>query len=158
MTSRTGLGVLFALLLASWPVQTGAQSAKSVSINPVQSLSFGLLLPGRRESIRVTDVARRAVVALSGKGPVDVTLVLPSSMETPTGERITLQFSAGDAALLDTSGSTIGTLDPMQTNRVQLRNDRTVLFVLGGTAVTTATTRPGHYTARVTLLVNQPGT
>ena len=158
MTSRTGPGVLFALLLASWPVHTEAQSQKSVSITPVQSLSFGLLLPGRRESIRVTDVARRAVVALSGKGPVDVTLVLPSSLETASGEQITLQFSAGDAALLDTSGNTIGTLDPMQTNRVQLRNDRTTLFVLGGTAVTTATTRPGHYTARVTLFVNQPGT
>jgi hypothetical protein len=33
-----------------------------------------------------------------------------------------------------------------------------VLFVLGGTAVTSATTRTGHYTARVTLLVNHPGT
>lgn len=158
MTSRTGLGVLFALLLASWPPPSHAQSSKSVSINPVQSLSFGLLLPDRREVIRVTDVARRAVVALSGNGPVDVTLVLPSALETASGERITLQFSAGDAALLNTSGGTIGTLDPMQVNRVQLGNDRTVLFVLGGTAVTTATTRPGHYTARVALLVNQPGT
>ena len=36
--------------------------------------------------------------------------------------------------------------------------DRTILFVLGGTAVTATTTRPGQYTARVTLLVNQPGT
>ena len=158
MTSRTGLGVLFALLLASWTVRAEAQSGKSVSINQVQSLSFGLLLPDRREVVRVTDVARRAVVALSGNGPVDVTLVLPSSLETAKGERITLQFSAGDAALLTTSGSTIGTLDPMQVNRVQLGNNRTVLFVLGGTAVTTAATHPGHYTARVTLLVNQPGT
>lgn len=158
MTSRTGQGLLFALLLASWPLHARAQSGKSVSINPVQSLSFGLLLPDRREVIRVTDVARRAVVALSGTGPVDVTLVLPSALETTSGDRITLQFSAGDAALLDTSGSTIGTLDPMQINRVQLGNNRTVLFVLGGTAVTTATTRPGHYTARVALLVNQPGT
>jgi len=158
MTSRTGRGLLVALLLASWPSQTDAQSAKSVSINPVQSLSFGLLLPDRREAVRVTDVARRAVVALSGNGPVDVALVLPTSLETPTGERITLQFSAGDAALLTTSGSTIGTLDPLQVNRVQLGNDRTVLFVLGGTAITNATTHPGHYTARVALLVNQPGT
>ena len=36
--------------------------------------------------------------------------------------------------------------------------DRTILFVLGGTAVTAATARPGNYTARVALLVNQPGT
>jgi hypothetical protein len=158
MTSRTGLGLLFALLLASWPVPVDAQSTKSVSIILVQSLSFGLLLPGHREAVHVGDVSRRAVVALAGDGPVDVALVLPSSLETPSGERIPLQFSAGDAALLTTSGSTLSTLDPRQVNRVQLGNDRTVLFVLGGTAVTAATTRPGHYTARVALLVNQPGT
>jgi hypothetical protein len=158
MTSRTGFRLLFALLLASWPVRVTAQTQKSVSITPVQSLSFGLLLPGLREAVRVTDVSRRAVVALAGKGPVDVTLVLPSSLQTTSGERIPLQFTAGDAALLNTSGSTINTLDPLQVNRVQLGNDRTVLLVLGGTAVTAANTRPGHYTARVTLLVNQPGT
>ena len=158
MTSRTGLGLLVALLLASWPAQADAQSPESVSIVPVQSLTFGLLLPGHRESIRVTDVSRRAVVALAGTGAVDVSLILPSSMQTAGGERIPLLFSAGDAALLTTSGTTIGTLDPLQVNRVKFGNDRTVLFVLGGTAVTAATTRPGHYTARVTLLVNRPGT
>jgi hypothetical protein len=158
MTSRTGLGLLVALLLASWPAHADAQSPESVSIVPVQSLTFGLLLPGHRESIRVTDVSRRAVVALAGTGAVDVSLVLPSSMQTASGERIPLLFSAGDAALLTTSGTSIGTLDPLQANRVKFGNDRTVLFVLGGTAVTAATTRPGHYTARVTLLVNRPGT
>jgi len=158
MTPRTGLGLLFALLLASWPVRGAAQTQKSVTITPVQSLSFGLLLPGVRETVRVTDVSRRAVVALAGKGPVDVTLVLPSSLQTPSGEQIPLQFSAGDAALLDTNGSTISTLDPLQVNRVQLRNDRAVLLVLGGTAMTAATTHPGNYTARVALLLNQPGT
>jgi hypothetical protein len=158
MTSRTGLGLLVALLLASWPAQADAQSPQSVSIVPVQSLTFGLLLPGHREAVRVTDVSRRAVVALAGTGAVDVSLVLPSSMQTAGGERIPLLFSAGDAALLTASGTSIGTLDPLQVNRVKFGNERTVLFVLGGTAVTAATTRPGHYTARVTLLVNRPGT
>jgi len=158
MTSRTGLLALFALLLASWPTPAPAQSKQVVSITPVQSLSFGLLLPGLREAVSVTDVSRRAVVALAGDGPVDVALVLPSAMETPTGDRIPLRFAASDAALLTTSGTTLSQLDPLQVNRVQLGNDRTVLFVLGGTAVTSATTRPGHYTARVALLVNHPGT
>ena len=158
MTSRTGLCGLFALLLASWPISAAAQSKQMVSIIAVQSLSFGLLLPGLREVVSVTDVSRRAVVALAGNGPVDVALVLPNAMETPTGDRIPLRFSAGDAALLTTSGTTLSQLDPLQVNRVQLGNDRTVLFVLGGTAVTSATTRPGHYTARVALLLNHPGT
>ena len=158
MTSRTGLLGLFALLLASWPMPATAQAKQSVSIVPVQSLSFGLLVPGLRGAVAVTDVSRRAVVALAGNGPVDVALVLPGALETTTGERIPLRFASTDAALLSTSGTTLSSLDPLQVNRVQLGNDRTVLFVLGGTAVTSASTRPGHYTARVALLVNHPGT
>jgi hypothetical protein len=158
MTSRTGFLSLVALLLASWPMPATAQSAEAVSVVPVQSLTFGLLVPGRREAVTVNDAGRRAVVALAGSGPMDVTLVLPSALETAAGDRIPLQFSTGDAVLLTTAGSTLATLDPLQVNRVQLQNDRTVLLVLGGTAVTPATTRPGHYTARVALLLNPPGT
>ena len=158
MTPRAGLAALVALLLASWSAPAAAQSRPTISLVAVQSLSFGLLLPGRSEVVPVSDVSRRAVVALAGTGAVDVTLVLPSAMETSTGEKIALRFSTSDAALLTTGGSSLAQLDPLQVNRVQLGNDRTVLFVLGGTAVTSATTRPGHYTARVALMVNQPGT
>jgi hypothetical protein len=117
-----------------------------------------LLLPGFRDAVSVTDVSRRAVVALAGDGPVDITLVLPSALETNAGDRIPLRFTAGDAALLSTTGSTLSVIDPLQINRVQLGNDRTVLFVLGGTAQTTGSTRPGHYAARVALILNHPGT
>jgi hypothetical protein len=158
MTSRTGFLYCLALLLASWPMPASAQAPQTVSIIPVQNLSFGLLLPGIRDAVSVTDVSRRAVVALAGSGPVDITLVLPTALETNAGDRISLRFSAGDAALLSTTGSTLSTLDPLQINRVQLGNDRTVLFVLGGTAQTTVTTRPGHYAARVALILNHPGT
>jgi hypothetical protein len=158
MTTRTGRQALLALILASWPSLTAAQPKRTVSIVPVQSLSFGLLMPGLQEAVAVTDVSRRAVVALSGSGPIDVALVLPAAMETPAGDRIPLTFSTRDAALITTSGSTLSQLDPRQVNRVQLGKDRTVLFILGGTAVTSATTRPGRYTARVAMLVNPPGT
>jgi hypothetical protein len=158
MTARTGRQALCALILASWPTLAAAQPKRTVSIVPVQSLSFGLLLPGLQEAVAVTDVSRRAVVALAGSGPIDVALVLPTAMETPAGDRIPLSFSTRDAALITTSGSTLSQLDPRQVNRVQLGKDRTVLFVLGGTALTSATTRPGRYTARVAMLVNHPGT
>jgi hypothetical protein len=158
MTSRTGLHALFALLLASWPATVVAQAAQSLSIAPVQDLAFGLLLPGRRDAITTNDVSRRAVVALAGSGAVDVSLVLPEALETHAGDRIHLFFSTADAALLTTGGATLAPLDPHQVNRVKLDNDRTVLFVLGGTAVTSHATRPGHYTARVTLLLSNPGT
>jgi hypothetical protein len=158
MTTRTGRQVLLALILASWPSLAAAQPKRTVSIVSVQSLSFGLLMPGLQEAVSVTDVSRRAVVALSGSGPIDVALVLPTAMETPAGDRIPLSFSTRDAALITTSGSTLSQLDPRQVNRVQLGKDRTVLFILGGTAITSATTRPGRYTARVAMLVNHPGT
>lgn len=158
MTSRTGLHALFALLLASWPATVGAQATQSPSIVPVQNLAFGLLLPGRREAITTNDVSRRAVVALAGSGPVDVTLVLPDALQTQEGDRIPLYFSAGDAALLTTGGAMLSPLDPLQVNRVKLDSDRAVLFVLGGTAVASHGTRPGHYTGRVTLLLSNPGT
>ena len=158
MTPRRGLRALLALLLASWPATVPAQATPSLSIVPVQDLAFGLLLPGRREAITTNDVSRRAVVALAGSGAVDVALVLPAALETHAGDRIPLHFSAGDAALLTTGGTTLSTLDPLQVNRVQLGSDRTVLFVLGGPAVTSPTTRPGRYTARVTLLLSNPGT
>ena len=149
---------LFALLLASWPATVVAQAAQSLSVAPVQDLAFGLLLPGRRDAITTNDVSRRAVVALAGTGAVDVSLVLPDALETHAGDRIQLYFSTGDAALLTTGGVMLAPLDPHQVNRVKLDNDRTLLFVLGGTAVTSHATRPGHYTARVTLLLSNPGT
>jgi hypothetical protein len=158
MTPRAGQRALFALLLASWPAIAGAQSKQTVSINPVQNLAFGLLLPGLREAVAVGDASRRAVVALSGSGPIDVTFMLPSALESLTGDRIPLSFSSSDAALITTSGTLLKQLDPLQANRVQLGNDRTLLLVLGGTAMTSNTTRTGHYTARVTLLATHPGT
>jgi hypothetical protein len=158
MTTRTGRQALFALILASWPSLAVAQPKGTISLVPVQSLSFGLLVPGRQEAVAVTDVSRRAVIALDGKGPVDVALVLPSALETPTGDRIPLTFSTRDAALITTSGASLSQLDPRQVNRVHLGKAGAVLFILGGTAVTSATTRPGRYTARVGMLVNHPGT
>jgi hypothetical protein len=56
--------------------------------------------------------------------------VLPTALETPTGDRIPLSFSSSDAALLTTERRTLKQLDPLQVNRVQLGNDRTSLLVL----------------------------
>jgi hypothetical protein len=158
MTTRRGWYLLLALLLASWPISAAAQAPQTISIVPVQSLSFGLLLPGFQNAVSIADVSRRAVVALAGSGPVDLAVVLPTALETATGDQIALRFSAGDAALLSTTGSTLSPIDPRQINRVQLGNGTTLLFVLGGTAQTTAMTRPGHYTARVAIILNHPGT
>jgi hypothetical protein len=147
-----------ALLLGSWARVAPAQSAQSTTVIPLQSLSFGLLLPGVRETVQVTDIARRAVVALAGSGAVDVTLVLPTSLEGPDGSSIPLTFGATDAGILPTVASPVMALNPFEVNRVQLSAERAVHFVLGGTALPSRTHRPGHYSARVLVIVSQPGT
>jgi hypothetical protein len=158
MAMRRWRGLLGALLLTSWGGTATAQSAQSVTVTPLQSLSFGLLLPDRPETVPVTDVARRALVAFSGSGPVDVTLVLPAGLTAANGESIPLRFNSNDAGMLLSLGGTVSPLNPHQVNRLHLVPDRTVHFVLGGTALPSAAHHPGHYTGRVLLIVTQPGT
>lgn len=158
MTSGRRRVLITALLLASWAPAAWAQTAQSVTVIPVQPLSFGLLLPGVPEVVPATDVARRAVVALAGSGPVDVTLVLPTSLVTTDGQSIPLQFGGADAGLLPTIASPVVPLNPFQVNRVQLSAERAAHVVLGGSALPSRGVRPGHYTARVLVIVTQPGT
>ena len=146
------------LLLASWVRPASAQSSPSTSIVTVQSLSFGVLLPGVRETVQITDVARRAMVALTGSGAVDVTLVLPATLDSPNAGSIPLVFGAADAGMLPTVASPVIALNPYQVNRIQLTADRAVHFVLGGTALPSHAHAAGHYTARVLVIVSQPGT
>lgn len=150
-------GWSIALLLTSWGHITTAQAASSVTVIPLQSLSFGLLLPGTSEVVSINDVARRALIALSGSGPVDVTLVLPASLAAPTGETIALRFNSNDAGVLPSLGGVVTPLNPYQVNRIQLAPDRAVHFVIGGTAQPGAA-HPGHYSGRVLVIVSQPGT
>jgi hypothetical protein len=146
------------LLLASWAGAAQAQAAQSTTIIPLQSLSFGVLLPGARETVPITDIGRRAVVALAGSGPVDITLVLPSSLEVATGGSIPLVFGAGDAGLLPTIGGAVIPMNPFQVHRVQLAPDNVVHLVLGGTAFPSLSHKPGEYRARIVVIVSQPGT
>ena len=158
MTSRGQCGLLAALLLASCGRIVGAQAPQSMTVYPVQALSFGLLLPGVPETVPVTDMARRAMVALAGAGSVDVTLVLPSDLSAPDGTTIPLLFGASDAGLLQSAGSAPVPLNPFQVNRVSLAADRMVYLLLGGAALPSRAQHPGHYSARVLVIVSQPGT
>jgi hypothetical protein len=150
-------GVLTALLLV-WSGGFTAARAQAVTVNPVQGLSFGLLLPGTPETVSLDDVARRGVVALAGSGSLDVTFVLPSAMLSPEGGSLPLSFSSVSAGLLASAGGIAMPLNPQQLLRVQLAPDRVMHLVLGGTAQPTAGQRAGHYVGRVVVIVSQPGT
>jgi len=150
-------GVPTALLLV-WSPTIATARAQAVTVSPVQGLSFGLLLPGAPETVTLDDVARRGVVAMAGNGPLDVTFVLPTALVSSEGGSLPLSFSAASAGLLNSSGSLVAPLNPQQLLRVQLTADRVTHLVLGGTARPAASQRAGHYTARIVVIVSQPGT
>lgn len=150
-------GVLAALLLV-WSVTVPAARAQAVTVSPVQGLSFGLLLPGTPETVSLDDVARRGVVALAGAGPLDVAFVLPAALLSPEGGSLPISFSGVSAGLLASAGGAATPVNPQQLLRVQLATDRVMHLVLGGTAAPAATQRAGHYTARIVVIVSQPGT
>jgi hypothetical protein len=150
-------GVLAALLFV-WSPMVAAARAQAATVSPVQELSFGLLLPGAPETVSLDDVARRGVVALAGSGPLDVTFVLPSALVSPEGGSLPLSFSTMSAGVLQSSGGSVLPFNPQQLQRVQLVADRVTHLVLGGTAQPANTQRAGHYTARIVVIVSQPGT
>jgi len=150
-------GVLAALLLV-WSGTLAVAHAQAASVSPVQGLSFGLLLPGTPETVTVDDAMRRGVVALSGTGQLDVTYVLPASLLSPEGGTLPISFSAESAGLLASAGGAAAPINPQQLLRVQLMSDRVLHLVLGGTARPATTQRAGHYSARIVIIVSQPGT
>jgi hypothetical protein len=150
-------GALAALLLV-FTGMVSAAHAQAVTVNPVQGLSFGLLLPGIPETVTPDDVARRGVVALAGTGSLDVTFVLPATLNSLEGGAIPLSFSTASAGLLSSSGGVVARVNPQQSFRAQLAVDGVMHLVLGGTAQPAATQRAGHYSARIVLIVSQPGT
>jgi hypothetical protein len=62
------------------------------------------------------------------------------------------------AGLLASAGSAATPVNPQQLLRVQLASDRVLHLVLGGTARPASTQRAGHYSARIVIIVSQPGT
>lgn len=150
-------GVLTALLLV-WSGTSAVAGAQTVSVSPVQGLSFGLLLPGTPETVTLDDAMRRGVVALAGAGQLDVTFVLPTALLSPEGGSLPVSFSAVSAGLLASAGSAATPVNPQQLLRVQLASDRVLHLVLGGTARPASTQRAGHYSARIVIIVSQPGT
>ena len=150
-------GVLAALLLV-WSGTLAAARAQAVTVSPEQGLSFGLLLPGTSETVALDDVARRGVIALAGSGSLDVAFVLPSALLSPEGGSLPISFSAVSAGLLASAGGATAPINPQQLQRVQLAPDRVMHLVLGGTAQPAASQRAGHYSARIVVIVSQPGT
>jgi hypothetical protein len=158
MTPRGRAWLFAAFLLGSGVRHAAAQAGGSTTVVPLQQLTFGTLVPGVPEVVTVNDVARRAMIALSGTGAVDVTFLLPASLESPEGAAIPLRFGTGDGGLMSSAISPVAPIDPRDSRRLMLAADHATHLVLGGVALPARGQQPGHYSARVIILISQPGT
>ena len=134
--------------LAIMPAHARAQYA----IAPVQPLAFGYLTQGVTEIVPYTDTFRRGVVQVDGTGQAWIRVVLPTSMASPQGATIPLQFVIGDVASQE-SGKGPSAFDPAASTRVNLSKGSASLLI-GGRALPAATQRAGVYTATVTVIVS----
>lgn len=158
MTPRGRAWLVAALLLGSGVRHAAAQSGGSTTVVPLQQLTFGTLIPGVPEVVTVNDVARRAMIALSGTNAVDVTFLLPAALESAAGDLIPLRFGPGDGGLMSSAVSPALPINPHDSRRVVLAPDHAMHLLLGGVALPAPGQRPGHYAARVVILISQPGT
>jgi hypothetical protein len=159
--NRALLGTLLALGVGCGGGRAAAQAPAPATVEavPVQGLTFGPLLPGVPEQVRVSDGARRAEFLLAGEGTVDVALLLPAAMTSPDGTRIPLRFEAADGALLRNASAAPLPVNPLGTIRVQLQGAQTpTRLLLGGTALPARDQAAGSYTTTLVLVVVNAGT
>lgn len=146
--SRVALACAALALLAFTPRRADAQ----FSVNQVQPLAFGYLTQGVTEVVPYTDTFRRGVVTLDGSGQAWIRLVLPTTLVSPQGASIPLQFLTGDVASQET-GKPASTFDPTTSTRVNLGKG-TATFFIGGRAVPATNQRAGLYSATMTIIIS----
>lgn len=153
-----GLGIALALAGALAAGSADAQPG-GVAAVPVQGLSFGALIPGVPEVVSVDDAARRAEIALEGKGSVDVLLVLPRALASRAGGSIPLHFAANDAALATAGSERIAPMDPLRSMRLNLAGGSAPpRLLLGGTATAGRAQPAGEYSATIVVIISKAGT
>ncbi len=135
-------------LVAAMPSRAHAQFA----VAQVQPLAFGYLTQGLTEVVPYTDTFRRGVVTVDGSGQAWIRVVLPTTLVSPQGASIPLQFLLGDVAAQET-GRAPAAFDPSTSVRVNLGKG-TASLLIGGRAVPAANQRAGVYTATMTVIVS----
>jgi hypothetical protein len=117
-----------------------------------QPLAFGYLTQGVTEVVPYTDSFRRGVVSINGTGVAYIRVFMPTTLSSPQGATIPLQFLAGDVAAQD-NGKQPQAFDPAVSASVNLNRGTASLF-LGGRALTGVKQRAGLYSATVVVIVS----
>lgn len=142
------LALVVLALVALAPARGRAQFA----VAQVQPLAFGYLTQGLTEVVPYTDTFRRGVVTVDGSGQAWIRVVLPTTLVSPQGASIPLQFLVGDVAAQET-GRAPAAFDPSTSVRVNLGRG-TASLLLGGRAVPAPDQRAGVYSATMTVIVS----
>jgi hypothetical protein len=104
------------------------------------------------------NVQQRARISIVGRGPVVITLQLPQQMETPTGQSIPVSFGPEDAGIISRQSSVPQLFDPRQGMTVDLNQlPGGAILILGGTSRVATAQPAGSYSARIVVILTQPG-
>lgn len=122
------------------------------SVTQVQPLAFGYLTQGLTEVVPYTDTFRRGVVTINGSGNAYIRVFLPTTLTSPSGATIPLQFLLGDVASQD-AGRPAQPFDPATSTRVNL-NKGTGSLLIGGRALTGVRQVAGVYSATMVVVVS----
>jgi hypothetical protein len=147
--------------LAAWcalSLVSGGLSGQ-VTVVPVQSLSFGQVLPAVPEVVTPSDAARSASLEIRGATSFTLDLVLPTGLVSTAGDVLPLTFGGADATM-----SWIGfnrppkAFDPAAPQDVHVPKPAVgVAIDLGGTASPDPLQPPGDYAATVIVIVSNAG-
>jgi hypothetical protein len=134
----------------------GRLAAQATDVSVLSGVDFDLLLPGVSATVLVTDAARRGEVWISGRGNVDVRLMLPTVLTAPNGAQLPLRFAYGDAATASERAPTPAPFDPNTTARLNITSTSGSFRVyIGGTAVPEPGQPAGTYTSTISLVVTR---
>lgn len=151
---RWALAPLLFLYPAVAQGQTPGRGPGQATVQPVQDLRFGRLIPGLVVRVGADDVGARAELEVEGRGRYQVQLILPRAMTSPAGATLPLTFGPADGAVVVGTAGTARPFDPTRGTSVTLTGGITSAQVfLGGTARPAPDQPAGVYTANITVLM-----
>jgi hypothetical protein len=146
---------------ATWGARVRARGggAAQVSVDPIQDLSFGQVLPAVPEVVPPSDVVRRGEIEIRGARSFTLELVLPANMVSATGALLPLSFAPTDATITWLGHNRPPkAFDPgtPQDFRIPKRASGASIQI-GGTAIPDPTQPPGSYSATLVIIISNAG-
>ncbi|MBC7842282.1 MAG: hypothetical protein H7099_08210 [Gemmatimonadaceae bacterium] len=138
---------------------TVAQGQTSLTVRPIQNLSFGFLLPGVPSSVDAATVTRSGQIQVEAPLGTNfqVRYTLPTVMNGP-GTTMPLTFGTTDGGAAPTANpASMQRFNPATATRWQLVTTTRATFFLGGRAAPRVGQPVGGYTAPIIVTITNLG-